>query len=188
MDDMSRDCQSHPCSLFYHDKYFFQNSLPKPQKGLQMNKKQVNRAAGLILLTSVFVILCVGMSGCKKKTNGEYVKTVNDFYNKLLTYDTNIKRIDPKDPEACEELLSLLDLMNKDFQDFAEVPVPDNVPEAREHAQNAAAFMTKAVSYYHNALEGEKADETALRTAELNYENAVTEIKNVGVALQNADR
>ena len=48
--------------------------------------------------------------------------------------------------------------------------------------------MTKAVSYYHNALEGEKADETALRTAELNYENAVTEIKNVGVALQNADR
>ncbi len=140
----------------------------------------------VMIITAVLFVFPLILCGCTKNNkNDVYISEVNNFYNKLVSYDAKINRIDAKDKNASDELLAILDDMNRDFKAFAELPVPAEAPEAKEHAQNASAFMAEATEYYHKALEGEKVDEMALSNAKLSYGNAVTEIKNVGVALQN---
>ena len=136
----------------------------------------------------LLVLLILFSFGCTKKTGNDYAEKATEFYSKLITYDAKINRIDAKDKDACEDLLNILDDMDKEFKDFAAIPVPNDVPDAKEHVDNASKFMSEAVSYYHVALEGEEVDEMALSNAKLSYGNAITEIKNVGVALQNSGK
>ena len=152
-----------------------------------MNLKSVKRYFKIILVTGLILAMTLCVFGCKKDDSGTYAEEVTEFYQKLSTYDAKINTIDSKASDADVKLLEILDQMDNEFKEFAALDPPASVPEAKEHANNASKCMSNAVSYYHEAFKGEKPDETALQNAKLQYENAFIEIKNVGVALQNAN-
>ncbi|MBR6094234.1 MAG: hypothetical protein IKP92_04325 [Lachnospiraceae bacterium] len=144
-------------------------------------------------ITKITVIICafvlmLPLFACKKgkMTVEDYTVKANEFYTKVQDYDTAINNIDPKNADACKEMLKQLDALDKDVQAFAKITPPEEVPDARAHAENAAKLMSEAVASFHKALDGDTIDETALADANFNYGNAVIEIKNVGIAMRNA--
>lgn len=141
-----------------------------------------------VLLILAAICVCIPFAGCKKgeMTVEEYTVKANEFYTKVQEYDQAINAIDPKKGDACKELLKQLDGLDKDLQAFAKVTPPKEVPDAKEHVENAAKLMSEAVTNFHKALDGEQIDEAALAEANFNYGNAVIEIKNVGIAMRNA--
>ena len=151
-----------------------------------MNYKSAKKYSKILLVTCLILAMSLCIFGCKKDDNSAYAEKVTEFYQKLSTYDAKINAIDSKASDADAKLLEILDQMDQEFKEFAALDTPASVPEAKEHANNASNCMSNAVSYYHEAFKGEKPDETALQNAKLQYENAFIEIKNVGVALQNA--
>jgi len=152
-------------------------------------KKSV-RGKIILMIVSVLVFAAV-FTACGKSTGGamsvdDYKDKASDFYDKLQDYDKKITSIDSKDKGATDELLQILDDMNKDFQEFGALEPPKEIPDAKEHAQNAAKLMDTAVTYFHHALADEETNTDALANARLNYSNAIIEVKNVGIALQNS--
>ena len=149
-------------------------------------KKGLSGKVSLFLV--IILVFTVAASGCINRASGndEYVEKVSAFYDKIQNYDKKITSIDPKSKEAATELLTTLDSMNKDFQEFGELDPPKQIPDAKEHALNAAKLMDTAVTYYHQALDGDDTDTDALANAKLNYSNAIIEVKNVGIAMQNS--
>ena len=146
----------------------------------------MKRKRSKIILFAVSILIVLALCACSKSDSDAYAKSVEDFYTKLNTYDAKINVIDPNDKEADKKLLEILDDMDKEFQNFAKLEAPKNAPEAKEHAENASKCMSQAVSSYHEAFKSDKPDETALHSAKLQYDNAIIEVKNVGIALQNA--
>ena len=145
----------------------------------------------IILMLVAVMTMSVIFAGCGKKageelTVDEYKEKASVFYDKLQDYDKKITSIDSKDKGATEELLKVLDDMNADFQEFGALEPPKQIPEAKEHASNAANLMNTAVTYFHHALSDEETNTDALANARLNYSNAIIEVKNVGIALQNS--
>lgn len=164
-------------------QFIKQRFLPESDSRKVMKK----HFAKIVVFVCVFALM-LPLVGCKKgkMTVEEYTAEANEFYSKVQGYDTAINNIDPKNADACKEMLKQLDALDKDVQAFAKITPPDEVPDARAHAENAAKLMSEAVASFHRALDGDTIDETALADANFNYGNAVIEIKNVGIAMRNA--
>ena len=146
----------------------------------------MNRKYPKLLIFLLILIVPVCFCACKKNSSDQYVEEVDNFCEKLSTYDAKINAIDPKATDSSEQLLQLLDDLDLEFQNFARLTPPEECPAAKEHATNASTCMSSAVNYYREALSAEKVNELALENAKLQYENAFIEVKNVGVALKNA--
>ena len=145
----------------------------------------------IILMLVAVLTLSVLFAGCSKNSGKElsvddYKEKASNFYDKLQDYDKKISSIDSKDKGAVNELLNTLDEMNADFQEFGALEPPKQIPDAKEHAVNAAKLMDTANTYFHHALADDETNTDALANARLNYGNAIIEIKNVGIALQNS--
>ena len=87
-------------------------------------------------------------------------------------FDSSINAIDPESDTAVSELLSLLDSMDKSFSQMASLEVPDGFPGVEQLADEASEYMTEAVSYYHQAFEGEEYDSVLADVAKQNYDRA----------------
>ncbi|MBR4581800.1 MAG: hypothetical protein IKO32_11260 [Lachnospiraceae bacterium] len=139
----------------------------------------------IILVSFIFMLFLTGCSDQGKEE--KYAEDVSNFYVKINTYDAKINAIDSKAADADKQLLEIIDQMDAEFKNFAALEPPAGYDQAKEHATNASQCMTNAANYFHVAFSGEKVDETALQSAYLQYGNAITEVKNVGVALQNGN-
>lgn len=139
----------------------------------------------VLLLAAVCVFL---LAGCKKKSvsSDEYAAKADEFYGKISALGAEIDAIDSKSGDADKQLLAKLDELNEEFKAFSELDPPSDLQSAKERAESAAKFMSEAVSLFHKAFESDSVDQAALDDARYNYGNAVIEIKNVGIALQNA--
>ena len=106
---------------------------------------------------------------------------------KIVEIGTEIDTINPTDVGSSEHLLSALDTLNAEVKTFSELNPPSELKDAKERAESASKLMNEAVTDFHTALGGETVDQNALDTARFNYGNAIIEIKNVGIALQNVN-
>lgn len=122
-----------------------------------------------IMLLSVFAFV---LAGCGQKEELEIYKTnMNQFFENIRLIDSSINAIDPNSETSTAELLSLLDSMDTSFAQMAALEVPDGFPGVDELADDASAYMSEAVSYYHQAYEGEY-DASYADVAYQNYEQA----------------
>lgn len=106
-------------------------------------------------MTAIFFFLII-MTGCKKNTELEnYKANMTQFFENIKIFDSSINAIDPNSETAVSELLALLDSMDTSFAQMASLEVPDGFPGVEELADEASSCMSEAVSYYHQAYEGE---------------------------------
>lgn len=124
------------------------------------------------LFTLLFVLLTFA-AGCGDNAELEnYKANMNQFFENVRIFDSSINSIDPNDENAPAALLPLLDSMNTSFEQMASLEVPDGFPGVDELADEASRYMSEAVSYYHQAYDGETFDSAAAEVAYQNYECA----------------
>lgn len=115
----------------------------------------------------------LSLTGCGKKDAKieNYKANMNQFFENIKIFDSSINAIDPNSETATTELLSLLDSMNTSFSQMASLEVPESFPGVEDLATQASEYMSEAVSFYHQAYEGEY-DATLEDVARQNYERA----------------
>lgn len=122
-------------------------------------------------LLLLFLIMFT-LTGCGKNAELEnYKANMNQFFENIRIIDSSINSIDPNSETAVTDLLALLDTMNTSFEQMASLEVPDGFPGVEELADEASQYMSEAVSYYHQAYDGEY-DATMEDVAHQNYERA----------------
>lgn len=133
--------------------------------------------AGLILGITCFSFL---LSGCGSNAElDSYKANMTQFFENIKIYDTSINALDPNSDTAVTELLTLLDSMDKSFAQMASLKVPEGFPGVDELADEASEYMTEAVSYYHQAFEGEAYNASLADVAKQNYDRANLRIQYI---------
>ena len=104
-------------------------------------------------------------TGCGKKNQEleNYKANMNQFFENIKVYNDSINSIDPQSDTAVSDLLALLDSMDTSFAQMASLTVP---------AAEASENMSQAVSYYHQAFEGEEYDASLADVAKQYYDRA----------------
>ncbi|MDE5909338.1 MAG: hypothetical protein K2H52_11445 [Lachnospiraceae bacterium] len=121
-----------------------------------MNNLFPKKKAFIPLRIIVILLLLFTMTGCKKNTELEnYKANMIQFFENVKIFDSSINAIDPNSETAVSDLLALLDSMDTSFAQMASLEVPDGFPGVEELADEASSCMSEAVSYYHQAYEGE---------------------------------
>lgn len=140
----------------------------------------------LLMFFSITASLC--LSSCGKSTNSQqeiaaFSTQVEDFTNTLKTTDEQINSLSLTDTNTPDELLEILDNLAIEFNNFSELSAPNQYKSIEKLADEANSYMTEAVSYYHDAFEGESFDSQYFDTAYFNYTCAMTRIKYIGYIL-----
>lgn len=124
-----------------------------------------------LLFPMLFLTLL--LTGCgKDKAVENYRANMTQFFENVQTINDAINQLDPNDENVGEELLPLLDSLDKSFSQMASLEVPDGFPGVADLAADASKYMTEAVSYYHQAYGGEEYDKTSADIAYQNYQFA----------------
>ena len=137
-----------------------------------MNNCIIRNISKLKIIFLLSFIIAFTLTGCGKDTELEnYKANMNQFFENIRIIDSSINAIDPDSETAVSDLLGLLDSMNTSFEQMASLNVPSGFPGVEELAAEASKYMSEAVSYYHQAYEGEY-DATLADVAYKNYERA----------------
>ena len=124
-------------------------------------------------------LILLTLTGCGKDAKIQnYKANMNQFFENIRIFDSSINAIDPNSETATTELLSLLDSMDTSFSQMASLDVPDAFPGVADLATQASEYMSEAVSYYHQAYDGEY-DATMEDVARQNYERANLRIQYI---------
>lgn len=145
-------------------------------------KFQILHKRTAILRSALALSLCflLLLTGCGNKEELEnYKANMNQFFENIKVFDSSINAIDPESDTAVSELLSYLDSMDKSFAQMASLEVPDGFPGVEQLADEASEYMSEAVSYYHQAFEGEEFDATLADVAKQNYDRANLRIQYI---------
>lgn len=132
-------------------------------------------------LSFIFILLfTINLCGCGKNATLEnYKANMNQFFENIKVIDSSINSIDANSETATSQLLTLLDTMDTSFAQMASLEVPDSFPGVEQLADEASSYMTEAVSYYHQAFDGEIYDANSADIARQNYERANVRIQYI---------
>ena len=131
-----------------------------------------HKASGKHFLFPV-LFLTLLLTGCgKDKAVETYRANMAQFFENVQTVNDAINQLDPNDENVGDQLLPLLDSLDKSFSQMASLEVPDGFPGVKDLAADASKYMTEAVSYYHQAYSGEEYDKTSADIAYQNYQFA----------------
>lgn len=135
-------------------------------------------AAGLLMLG-----LCACGSTAEEKELADFSEAMSDFTESIEEADTKINELDTTKNESVDELLSLLDGLDAEFQELAELSVPEQYQSIEKLADEASENMSNAVSYFHTAYEAEEFDSDSADIAYQYYTRAMTRVEYIGYVL-----
>lgn len=119
-----------------------------------MKKGTFQKTAPALLLAGILIFT----SGCKTEPDASlatYKANMEQFFTNVNTIDQAINNLDPSADGAPEKLLEYLDALDMTVAQMAALDVPEGFTGVPEYAKDATDCMSKAVSYYHDAYEGE---------------------------------
>lgn len=145
----------------------------------------MNRKLDIIFLIS---ILTLSLTGCSYKTEEEkalasFSNSISSFTNTISSIDMQMNELDVTDENACQDILMMLDNLDKEFQSLAELSVPEQYLSIEKLATDASDNMSIAVSYFHSAYEAVPFDAVDAEVAHQYYERAMTRIEYIGYVL-----
>ncbi len=143
-----------------------------------MNSARQGARKPLTLAVGFFVALAL-LAGCGKQEADpleEYRASMENFYTQVSEIDRAIDAIDPESENAAQTLLNELDRLKIAFDEMAAVETPEEFAGMGDLPAEAAEYMDKAVTAYHDAYDGEF-DEEAESLAGQFYERANVRIR-----------
>ena len=97
------------------------------------------------------LLLTLVLTGCgKDKAVENYRANMTQFFENIQTINDAINQLDPNDENVGDQLLPLLDSLDKSFSQMASLEVPDGFPGVADLAADASKYMTEAVSCYRS--------------------------------------
>lgn len=146
-------------------------------------KLKINIEAGIILKKTISffcgILLAAAMifTGCGSGGNQtaleQYRDKMNTFFDNLATCRDEYESIDPSSDGAPKQLLAVIDEMTGYISDAASVSAPDEFVNVEECAKDAAQYMQRAQTLFHQALDdSENFDPDTFKQAQEFYETA----------------
>ena len=159
---------------------------------MEMNNGLINKKT---LLLSAALLGVLGLSGCgntsdEEKTLAVFSSSIADFKDYIQEADERINGLDVNQQESASELLEILDSMETEFAEFAELSraqAPNQYESISRLAEQASSDMTMAVSYYHTAYESEEFDKNYADAAYQHYTYSMEAVKYIGMLLKVED-
>ena len=138
------------------------------------------------LLLGLF--LCV-LAGCGKKNDEltTYKTNMETFCANVEAIGQRIDAIDTTSESSTTEFLGLMDQLSEQFSKMAALPVPDRFSAASDLAIEASENMSNAVTYYHQAYEGETFSQNYAEAANEYYSRANERLQYVLQILHGED-
>ena len=132
-----------------------------------------------LLLSMIF------LAGCGEKEELTIFKEeMNHFYTEVSAIESAINSIDEQSENAVSTLLINLEQMSVQFQQLAELEVPEEFISIEELADDATDYMYEAVRLYGEAYEEDYVSDSLIQAAAENYESAMKRINYIAVLLQ----
>lgn len=132
-----------------------------------------------LLLSMIF------LTGCGEKEElTTFKEEMNHFYTEVSSIESAINSIDEQSENAVSTLLINLEQMSVQFQQLAELEVPEEFISIEELADDAADYMYEAVRLYGEAYEEDYVSDSLIQAAAENYESAMKRINYIAVLLQ----
>lgn len=116
-------------------------------------KKQALRFISFISLTAFLLTGCGNNSATDELST--YQASMNTFCNNISYINDQINALDGTGESDVKDLLENLDTLEDQFLQMADLDVPDKFATIDNLADEASENMSMAVSYYHEAYEGE---------------------------------
>ena len=134
-----------------------------------------NKISAIIMgLLSTIVLTACG-SGDPALT--QFKNEMDDFCTTISEIDTAINNVDAESDTAIDELLEHLDELDAEFADFANVDFPEEFDYLENLADEASAYMTEAVTKYHESYSNGSYNEYTAEYAKENYSRAYKRIQ-----------
>ena len=132
------------------------------------------------------LFLCMSMiTGCGEKEElTTFKEEMKDFYTEVSAIESSINAIDEQAEDAVSALLIQLEQMSTQFQQLAELEVPEEFISVEDLADDAADYMYEAVRLYGEAYEEDYVSDSLIQAAAENYESAMKRINYIAVLLQ----
>lgn len=136
-------------------------------------------------LTVSLIFSMMIFAGCGEKEELTVFKeNMNDFYTEVSTIETSIASIDESSEEAVTTLLINLEQMSVQFQQLAEIEVPEEFISVEDLADDASDYMHEAVRLYSEAYGEDYINDSLIQAAAENYNSAMKRINYIAVLLQ----
>lgn len=111
--------------------------------------------------------------GCGKNSEiEEYRTSMDEYYQEASACNDAINNIDPSADDAGDQLLKQLDTLNDATQKMAALSVPKQFGSVETLADDAATYMDKAVTLYHQAYSAQPYDPNLADEGRQYYERA----------------
>lgn len=140
--------------------------------------KRYTLMVGLLLCMTFF-------TGCGEKEElTAFKENMSTFYTEVSAIETAISSIDEQSENAVTTLLINLEQMASQFQQLADMEVPEEFISVEDLADDAASYMNEAVRLYGEAYEEDYVSDSLIQAAAENYESAMKRINYIAVLLQ----
>lgn len=146
------------------------------------------KSVGLLIL--LLTLVCASLTGCgskKKQELATYKASMETFCKNIAIIDGQINALDPSSDSSKTELLKDLDTLNDQFSQMANLTVPENFAGVEELADQASENMSNAVTYYHQAYDGDTFNQNYADAAAEYYRRANVRLKYILELLHGAD-
>lgn len=137
------------------------------------------------ILTAVLLTSMLVLGGCGEKEELTVFKEeMSNFYTEVSALEAEIDSIDEESENAVSTILINLEQMNTQFQQLAEIKVPQEFISVEELAEDAASYMHEAVRLYGEAYEEDYVSDSLIQAAAENYESAMKRVNYIAALLQ----
>ena len=136
--------------------------------------------------TLLITLVCMmALAGCGEKEElTAFKENINNFYTEVSAIETAISSIDEQSEDAVATLLINLEQMSSQFQQLADMEVPEEFISVEDLADDTASYMHEAVRLYGEAYEEDYVSDSLIQAAAENYESAMKRINYIAVLLQ----
>ena len=107
----------------------------------------------------------------------QFKNEMDSFCTSISEIDSAINGVDVEADDAVEEVLLLLDKLDSEFQEFAELDFPEEYDYLEELADESSEYMTEAVEHYHEAYSNNSYNEYLAEYAQENYSRAYKRVQ-----------
>lgn len=122
-----------------------------------------------IKLAAVSTLLIIGMTACGKSPEiTQFQNDIDSFCAEIADINTAINSVNATSDTAVNEVLTHLDELDKQFENFAELDFPEEFNYLENLADEAGNYMSEAVKGYRDAYTNDEHNEASM-TAQFEY-------------------